>query len=112
MTETPEQIARGALAELGETPVGDPVAQIRDIAQQATATLNATQPGARQLAALIHEDPDALEAHRAYGRALDRARTALVAAARIDHAQRLEAALQRIADEILADYPVHASEAP
>ena len=109
---TPEQIARTALAELGEQPGPDPIAQIRAIAAEATATLRDARPDAGQLAALAHGNPAALDACLAYERAMDRAHTALAGAAHIDNAQRLDAALQRIADDVLADYPVHAPETP
>lgn len=80
MTQNPEQIALDALAELGETPSDDPIAQIHTIAEQATALLN----DMRQRMYLTHQPPADVDE---YTRTADRSHTALIADYRI-HAAR------------------------
>lgn len=99
MTETPEQIARNTLAELGETPGADPVAQVHAIAEQATALLN----DMRQRMYLTHQAPTDVDE---YTRTADRSHTALIADYRI-HAARQSAELEAILD--LPD-PMHDPE--
>lgn len=88
MTETPEQIARRALTELGETPGNDPIAQVHAIAEEATALLN----DMRQRMYLTHQSPIDVDE---YTRTADRSHTALIADYRI-HAARQSAELDAI----------------
>lgn len=98
---TPEQIALDALAQIGETPGEDPIAQLHAIANdtmRATAAINLT--------ALTRPGPlgtEALATAHEYERVLDRAGIALVAAARIDQALRPREFLNAAARAFEAD---------
>ena len=100
---TPEQIARTALAQLGETPGDDPVAQIRAIADQALAELHRTK--SVDLGHGPHASPQAA----AYDQLLDRACTAGVAVARILQAQQRAAPLLHAANLLEAEYAAEAA---
>ena len=84
---TPEQIALDALAQLGETPGPDPIAQLHAIAGQATHATARINPATLIPPGPLDDAPEALAAIQQYERTLDRAAIALVAAAHIDRAQ-------------------------
>lgn len=84
---TPEQIALDALAQLGEDPEPDPIAQLHAIAGQATHATAQINPASLIPPGPLDDAPEALAAIQQYERTLDRATIALVAAARIDRTQ-------------------------
>lgn len=100
---TPEQIALDALAQLGETPGPDPIAQLHAIAGQATHETAHINPATLIPPGPLDDDPEALDAIQQYERTLDRAAIALLAAARIDQAQRPRNFLEAAARDFDAD---------
>jgi len=88
MTENPEQIALDALAELGETPEPDAIAQLRAIANHDTALLN----DMRERMHLTRQPPADVDE---YTRLLHRSEVFLIANVRI-HAAQESAQLEAI----------------
>lgn len=97
----PEQIALDALAQLGETPGDNPIAQLRAIANDAMRAAANVNLGALHRPGPL--DEQALATAHEYERVLDRASIALVAAARIDRAQGPRDFLEAAARDIEAN---------
>lgn len=80
MTDTPEQIARNTLTELGETPGPDPIAQLHAYAEHVSALLK----DMRERMYLTRQPPADIDEYR---RIADNTLTARVAAVHIQAAQ-------------------------
>jgi hypothetical protein len=100
-----EAEARAALAELGATPVGDPLAALLKLAGQVISWQEATSKLVNELEEVRYEGATGAEQLRAevalYERAMDRAVNVLAAIARLNIEERLARVTERQADAVI-----------